>query len=192
MAPARLLARPIGLRADSARNRAHLLDCARTMLAADPASPSLNSLAQAAGVGVGTVYRHFPNTRILLESVAVDSFADLLERVRVLSDEPNSSVAFEQMIRTTFDRQAHDPGLAAALALPTFQCADMHDLAAEFSGVVGAIITRARAAGALRDDVTPDDIRRLLNGLRIATRKLSPAKSSQYVDVLLAGLRAAT
>lgn len=159
------------------------------MLARDPANTSLNSLAVAAGVGVGTVYRHFPNTRVLLESIAVDAFAVLLERIRVLEVHSGGAAAFEEMIRTTFELLADDPGLAAVLAQPDFECADVHDIAIEFSGLVAAMIASARTVGALRPSITADDIRRLLNGLHTATQGLAPARRSEYVDVLLAGLR---
>ncbi|NYE95129.1 AcrR family transcriptional regulator [Psychromicrobium silvestre] len=184
-----LLARPTNLRADSARNRTQILETARQMLLDDGALLSMNALAHAAGVGVGTVYRHFPTIQVLLESLAADSFAKLVTEAQAASNEPDGSLAFERIIRAGFDGQLEDPGLAAILAAPSFECADMHDFALELFGSIGTIIVRARQAGALRPDITPDDIRRLLNGMHLATKDLPTTKREQYLDVLLRGLR---
>jgi AcrR family transcriptional regulator len=189
MAEQLLLANPTNLRADSARNRSQIVEVARRMVSEDGSLLSMNAIAHAAGVGVGTVYRHFPTIQVLLESLAADSFAKLVVEARQAVLEADASVALERIIRTGFDCQMEDPGLAAVLASPSFECADILDYSAELFSCIGAIITRARQANVLRPDITPDDIRRLLNGLAVAAKDLAPRKRAQYLDVLLLGLR---
>lgn len=169
-----------------------MLECARATLHADQELPSLNALAHIASVGVGTVYRHFPTTRVLLESIAADSFGALLATVRELTDEPDGSRAFETMIRVSLEFQAKDPGLAALLASPTFECADVEKIANDFFDVVSELLSRARRDGALRSDLDADDLRRLIAGTALASRGLPSARSAKFVDVLLAGLREPT
>jgi AcrR family transcriptional regulator len=185
-----LLARPMNLRADSARNRAQILTAAHRMLSDDGALVSMNALARVAEVGVGTVYRHFPTVQVLLESMAAEGFAQLVIEARAAAEEPDGSRAFERIIRAGFDCQIEDPGLAAVLGSSSFECADIRDFAVELFASIGSVIARARRAGALRPDITPDDIRRLLNGVYLATRDLDATKRDQYLDVLLRGLRA--
>lgn len=189
MAKHPLLAMPTNLRADSARNRAQIVEVARRMVSEEGSLLSMNAIAHAAGVGVGTVYRHFPTGQVLLESLAADSFAKLVVDARQAVLEADASVALERIIRTGFECQMEDPGLAAVLASPSFECADILDYSAELFSYIGAIITRARQANVLRPDITPDDIRRLLNGLSIAAKELAPRKRAQYLDVILIGLR---
>ena len=191
MATPLLLARPTNLRADSARNRSQIVDIARRMVADDSGSLSMNALAHAAGVGVGTVYRHFPTIQVLLESLAADSFAKLVVETREALLEPDPSVALDRIIRSGFDCQIEDPWLATVLASPSFECADIHDYSIELFTNIGTIVTRARESAALRTDVTADDIRRLLNGLYVAAKDLPAEKRAQYLDVLLTGLRPA-
>ena len=185
-----LLARPVNLRADSARNRAQILAAARRMLTDDGAVLSMNALAHAAEVGVGTVYRQFPSVQVLLESLAAEGFAQLVVKARAAAEEPDGSRAFERIIRAGFDCQIEDPGLAAVLGSSSFACADIHDFSVELFASLESIIARAREAGALRPDITPDDIRRLLNGVYLATKDLDTSKRDQYLDVLVRGLRA--
>jgi AcrR family transcriptional regulator len=181
------------LRADAARNRAKVIDVARVQLAGDLTRELLpmNAIAKSAGVGVGTVYRHFPTQQSLLEAVAEKSFAALLAAARAAVNHPDPDRAFEDLLRTALELMLDDVGLAAVLAAGEFECDWMIALGTEFFGCVAQVLARARSAGVIRPELTPDDLRRLLGGLGYALRTGTDPRSrlSSYLAVLLAGLR---
>jgi AcrR family transcriptional regulator len=183
------LADPPGLRADSARVRGRILECARGQLATGATTLSMNSLAARAGVGVGSVYRHFPCAEVLLESLAIDAFRTLVTHAHAAAGDPDPAVAFERLLRTAHTAQLAEPALAQVLSAGDFTCPDTRALWSAFAESAGVVLHRARDAGALRDDVTPDDLRRLMHGLYAATRAGRPEATGRYVDILRQGLR---
>jgi len=184
------LARPAALRADAVRNRAVLLAVARRHLERD-GSAQLNAVARDAGVGVGTAYRHFPDQQHLLEALAIDAFEAMLDRVRVAVALPDTEAALRGVVTEAFRGLVDDPALADLLTGGAFSCADTAELAGDLVAAVGALLDRARGAGVVRADVGPDDLRRLVCGMRAAaTAGGSPvADPERYVEILLTGLR---
>src|SRR5487761_1103632 len=77
------------LRADAARNRAQVIEVARQQVATGDLTLPLNAIARLAGVGVGTVYRHFPTRQALLEALVADAFAELIDVSRAAAAEPD-------------------------------------------------------------------------------------------------------
>src|SRR5512132_4430457 len=77
------------LRSDARRNRARILESARTCLACDGHEAQIDDIARAAGVGVGTVYRHFPTKEALLDALADERFAGFAEKAGALLDDPD-------------------------------------------------------------------------------------------------------
>lgn len=195
------LARPPDLRADAARNRARVLEAAAAQLAAAGGELAMNALARAAGVGVGTVYRHFPTRQVLLEALGAEGLEALVAATEVAAAADgaqdggagDSGAALEEVLRTGLRLQLTDPALAAVLAEPQPACADVRALLGRWEVALGRVLEGARAAGGARDDVGPDDVRRLVCGLARAVGagrgRLAP--SARYVDVLLRGLRPA-
>jgi AcrR family transcriptional regulator len=183
-------AAPSGLRADSARVRERILRCARADLTAGATTLSMNALAADAGVGVGTVYRHFPSAEVLLESLAIDAYRTLVAHAHAAAGDPDPAAAFERLLGEAHALQLAEPALAQVLSAETLACADVVTLGAEFFQSISVVLRRAREAGALRDDVTPDDLRRLMHGLYAATRAGRPDAAGRYLDILLRGLRA--
>lgn len=191
--PAAPLARPRPLRPDAAATRARVLAAAARQLAGPGGSGGLamNALAREAGVGVGTVYRHFPTQQVLLEALGVDALEDLVAAVdRATGDErPDGSLA--DLLRRALRAQLTDPALAAVLAEPAATCSDTAALLDRLRAGLDAVLERDRAAGLVREDVDADDVRRLLCGLARAVGagpgRASP--SARYVDVVLQGLR---
>ena len=188
---AELLARPIALRADAARNRARLLDVARRHYA-DTGELPLNAIATEAGVGIGTAYRHFPTPEVLIEAMAIDAFDEMMSVVRAAISIDDPADALRSMVEGAFERLWADAALAQLLSAGTFTCADAAALAGDLYIEVGNLIQRARAVGALSADVTVDDLRRLLCGLRSAAASgPEPVEAPErYTEILLAGLRA--
>lgn len=193
--PSAPLARPRGLRADAAATRERVLAAAAAQLAAPGGELAMNGLARDAGLGVGTVYRHFPTRQVLLEALAagpLEELVDAAERACAPDAAPGShpAPALEVLLRQGLRRLLTDPALAAVLARPTAACADTAALLDRYRAALQVVLDRERAAGRLRDDVDADDVRRLLHGLAGAvgagTGRATP--SARYVDVLLRGL----
>ncbi|MDG4794516.1 TetR/AcrR family transcriptional regulator [Micromonospora sp. WMMD1082] len=175
------------LRADSARVRARMLRAARERVAAGDLDLPMNAVAKAAGVGVGTVYRHFPTRQALLEALAGEGFALLVEEAERAAVEPDVAAGLARLIRSGLDQQRNDPALAATLASADTVCVETRELGRALSDAVDRLLERARAAGAIRPEITADDVRALFCGLQQAVR--IGGGTDLYVDILLRGLR---
>jgi AcrR family transcriptional regulator len=176
------------LRADSARVRERMLAAARERVAAGELELPMNAIAKDAGVGVGTMYRHFPSRQALLETLATDSFETLVAQAKAA---PDGVEGLTELLRVAQRRLLTDPSLAAVLANPTFECAETVVLSHELSGAFMRLLDQAKKAGTIRPDVTGDDLRRLMCGLQYAARSGGDpeAAAERYLDILIKGLR---
>lgn len=179
------------LRADAARNRARVLEVARERLAAGDATLPMNTIARQAGVGVGTVYRHFPSRQALLESLAMESFEQLLTEARGAAADEDPGAGLDRLLRYGLRSQLDDPGLAAVLGSSESACPQTSQLRVDLFEAVGRLLGRARKAGAIRPEIEVDDIRRLLCGVEHAVRMggRDHDEVDRYMDVLLGGIR---
>src|SRR3979490_1047884 len=112
-------------RADAARNRERVLEAAKAVFSAGGPDASLEAVARAAGVGIGTLYRHFPTREALFEAVyrrEVQQLADLAER---LKQEPQPIDALRQWMRSNVKFVATKKGMVAALALAAYQNSEL-------------------------------------------------------------------
>lgn len=183
--------RPDGLRADAARNRAQVLTAARRLLTEGDERLSMNTIARDAGVGVGTVYRHFPTRQALLEGLAQNSLEVLVRETRQAGGDPDPAVAFGRMLKAALQGQLEETALAIILAAADFECIRTLDLARELGDAVDHVLRRACQAGVIRAGVSPEDIRRLLSGTCHAVRAGTDGteQADRYLEVLLRGLR---
>jgi AcrR family transcriptional regulator len=178
-------------RADARRNRRKVLDAARKAFAEDGLDVRVEKVARKAGVGVGTVYRHFPTKEDLLQALADDRFAGLAEAARRALEDPDAWNGFSEFMRYSAKVMAEDRALSEAMD----QRPEMCGQAAEdvrLLDIVGELIERAQAEGALREDVVPEDVPSLICGLGRATRETEgrPSMSwERYLAIILAGLR---
>ena len=181
------------LRADARRNRALVLEAARAVFARHGLDAQMDDIARKAGVGVGTVYRHYPTKEELVEALADDHFRRLAESARAALEEDDPWEGFCEFMRRSSEVQAKDLALAEVMGeQPDAMCraaerrADLHEAVAE-------LVARAQQAGKLRRDVMPADVPMLMCGVGRATRVGSrgPTMSwRRYVAIVLEGLRA--
>jgi len=154
-------------RADSLRNRERLLKAATRVFSAGGPEASLEAVARRAGVGIGTLYRHFPTREALFEAVyrrEVDELAGLAER---LAHEAEPIDALRQWLGAFVQLVATKKGMLAALSLAA-QAAPSELYAYSFDRLTTAlsgILKRAVATGQMRGDITPEDLLRALLGL---------------------------
>ena len=178
-------------RADALRNRERVLDAAKAVFSAGGAEASLEAVARSAGVGIGTLYRHFPTREALFEAVyrrEVQHLADLAEQ---LKQEARPVEALRHWMRSNVKFVATKKGMSAALALAAYKNSDL--LSYSFNRLtqaVGGLLERAIAAGEIRDDITPEDLLRALIGMCYMNDQLGWQTSVlRLLDVFIDGLR---
>ena len=157
-------------RADAERNRARLLDAARAAFTSGPASVTLEQVARDAGVGIGTLYRHFPTREALVEALYRKDLADLCATAEPLLKEQSP----ERALRAWMDgfagyvaakREMAD-ALRAVFAAGTVTVSQARE---ELTVAVRTILEAGVAAGTLRDDVRPEDVVAMIVGAFTAT-----------------------
>ncbi|WP_251150122.1 TetR/AcrR family transcriptional regulator [Cellulosimicrobium sp. Marseille-Q4280] len=175
-------------RADAVRSRERIL---RAAARADPKNLRLNEIAREAGVGVGTVYRHFATAHALVEDLTLDALTALGDLARAASADPDPWHGFEAALRGVVDLHVEAGGLQAVLLAPEDASPEVATLKAEVLGALGDVLARAQRAGAVRDDVTVAQVERLVCGVEHALRLGSPDDDRDVVvGVLVDGLRA--
>jgi AcrR family transcriptional regulator len=150
----------------------------------------LNRLAERAGVGVGTVYRHFPDLQSLREGLAAESLAGLVDDARAAAADADPSRGLERLLRAGLRLQLGDPVLLDVLCGPSPVCAETLELSGELVAAMNVILKRCRASGAIAGEITADDLRRLLGGVVFAARAGDATKrnAQRYFQLMLAAL----
>jgi AcrR family transcriptional regulator len=178
-------------RADAVRNRERVLEAAKAVFSAGGPEASLEAVAKAAGVGIGTLYRHFPTREALFEAVyrrEVQQLADLAEQ---LKDEADPVEALRRWMRCNVEFVATKKGMSAALALAAYKNPELfsfsHD---QMIKAIHDLLDRAIAAGAIRKDISPQDLLRALVGMCYMHDQPGwQASVLRLVDVFVDGLR---
>jgi AcrR family transcriptional regulator len=179
-------------RADAARNRERVLEAAKTVFSAGGPEASLEAVARTAGVGIGTLYRHFPTREALFEAVyrrEVQQLADLAERLKEGEAQPVE--ALRQWMRSNVRFVATKKGMSAALALAAYKPSDLFSYSFDqLTRAVGGLLDRAIEAGEIRKDISPEDLIRALVGMCYFHDQPGWQKSVlRLVDVFIDGLR---
>lgn len=177
------------LRADAARNRARVLEVAYDTFAAEGLSVPIDEIARRAGVGAGTVYRHFPTKEVLFRAVVEDRIQRIVNEGRELLavDDPGGLFVFLRSVVLQWG--ATDRGLADALAGIGIDIkASMPDSEEAFLGILGELLESAQAAGLARRDVDVPDVKAILSGC-LAVQGASPDSADRLTEVVLDGLR---
>lgn len=180
------------LRADARRNRRRLLEAATEAFATDGLSVPLDEIARRAGVGPGTLYRHFPSKELLFEAVLLERFQRLVEEAKALrgSDEPGDALL--SFIDRLAAEAAPKRDLIDALASGgTDLSATLAAEAAKLRREIGRLLNRAQASGVIRAGITADDLMALISGVLLSLRSASAARADpqRVLEVLRDGLR---
>jgi len=180
-------ARP--LRADARRNRERILVAARAVFADYGHDAQMDEVARRAGVGMGTVYRHFPTKDALLEALLADSFSRIADNARAALDEPDPWQAFAGTLWFGAEQLAANRGLTQSLV--AHPADGVMEREAELRETMGVLIARAQAAGVLRSDMVVDDVPMLMCGVGAAFQKPHgcPESWRRHLSILLDGLR---
>ncbi len=178
------------LRADSIRNRELLLEAAAAVFSAGGPEASLEAVAKRAGVGIGTLYRHFPTREALFEAVyrhEVDQLGELAER---LAKDEKPVDALRQWLQANVRLVATKKGMLQALELaaypPEFYAYSFDRL----TKAVGSLLRRAIKAEEIRPDIKPEELLRALVGMCYMHDKPGWQRSvMRLVDIFVDGLR---
>jgi AcrR family transcriptional regulator len=153
-------------RADAIRNRERVLEAAKAVFSAGGPDASLEAVARRAGVGIGTLYRHFPTREALFEAVYRREVEQLGELAEQLKSEAAPVEALRRWLRSNVEFVATKKGMSAALALAVHGSSELYAYTFDrLTKAVGALLDRAVAAGEIRSDIGPEDLLRALVGM---------------------------
>ncbi|GAA3945998.1 hypothetical protein GCM10022383_24760 [Microbacterium soli] len=149
----------------------------------------LNDLARDAGVGVGTVYRHFPTVTALLEALHREPLEQLVESARRAAQSDDPASAFTDLIRAGTSAQLAHEGLQAVLTAPDAS-EEVSALREELHRCAAQALDAAIAHGQVRDELTVSSVLRLVCGIEHAVRLGDGEDRELLQDVLISGLLA--
>ncbi len=178
-------------RADAARNRMRVLEAAKAVFSTGGPQASLEAVAREAGVGIGTLYRHFPTRESLFEAVYRREVEQLVELAGQLSACPDPVAALRRWLRSNVEFVATKKGMSAALALATYGSTDLSAYTAEqLTGAVRRLMDRIAAARGLRGDIGPEDVLHLMVALCYRSDAAGwQANVLRLLDVFVDGLQ---
>jgi AcrR family transcriptional regulator len=182
-------------RSDARHNRSHVLSVARATFAAQGLEVTMRELARRSGLGVATLYRHFPTREDLVSAAFAEQVAGCLEIVRNAAADPDAWRGIVTVVEEICIRQTQDRGFNAALLGSTTMGKIFAPERAENARALAGLIGRARREGAVRTDLTIEDFQLVL--IAIASRRAVALDTAQahiearrLAALLLQGIRA--
>ncbi|MFI6935415.1 TetR/AcrR family transcriptional regulator [Streptomyces sp. NPDC050287] len=180
-------------RADARRNRDRLLATAREAFAATTDAVPLDAIARAAGVGIGTLYRHFPTREALVEAVYAAELDEVVSSATALLDELEPAVALRAWmtryaaffkIKRGMSDTLRAGWASGSIATPATR--------ERITAVIAMMLRTGAEAGSLRPDVDPQDVTMMLLGVFLSTAATDePDKTEQLLDLVVDALRPA-
>jgi AcrR family transcriptional regulator len=183
-------ARP--LRADAERNRQRVLEVATQVFASEGLAVPIDEIARRAGLGVGTLYRHFPTKEALFEAIVIGRMERLVEQARAGAKAADPGAAFFGFLSGMVDDAAAKKDFMAALASTGV---DMQRIAAakqRMKKALAVLVERAQDAGAVRADLSAGDALTIVMGTARAAdgHGARPAERKRLLQIVFDGLRA--
>jgi AcrR family transcriptional regulator len=178
-------------RADGERNRVRLLETAKAAFAEKGSGASLDEIARTAGVGAGTLYRHFPTRDALVAAVYRNETEQLVAAADRLAETHLPVTALREWLLLFVDYMATKHGMHEVLNSIVGGTSDLYSAStAQVKHAIGKLVDRAVASGDIRLDLDPLDLLRALAG--VANIGLGPdgeRAAKSLVDILIAGVR---
>ena len=177
-------------RADAVRNRARIVETAREVFAQRGSDASLEEIARGAGVGIGTLYRHFPTRDDLVAAVFHDRIDELeaLAEELLVSDAPGAALA--TWLHAQLEQASTCRGLAAEAMLTMLAHTDAPSPCESMRQAGAALLARAQAAGEVRVGVDIDDLVRMVQAVTLAAEECDdPEAAERLFGFVLDGVR---
>src|ERR1700749_2613746 len=184
---------PKPLRRDAARNRQRILEAANDLFRQRGLSASLNDIAHHAGVGVGTVYRHFPDRDRLIDGLFEQRFEELVAYMEEALADPDPWHGLTSFTRAAADLQAGDRCIKDLLTGGHAGFERISALRARLMPMSEELVRRAHESGDLRPDVEAADmplIQGMLGVLIDASGEIEPRLYRRYLDIMIRGIAA--
>ncbi|MEV0643971.1 helix-turn-helix domain-containing protein [Phytomonospora sp. NPDC050363] len=176
------------LRTDAARNRDHVLDTATALFTERGEAVQMADVAREAGVGVGTVYRHFPTRRALVEAAAERRFADILDHARAACrTEPDARRALAAFLTRVAEVHEQGRALSGAIESVLGDTEPRGPVGAELTEFGAELLERGRVEGLIRDDATVADLYMVVGAVATVSRT-GIGDWRRFVELSLDGL----
>jgi AcrR family transcriptional regulator len=176
-------------RADSARNRQLLIDAAKAGFSGVGLDVSLEEIARRAGVGIGTLYRHFPSREAIVEAVYRREVEHLAEAVPQLLQTSPAGEALHKWMHLFVDFIATKRIIAPSLAAAAVRTSTPTS-AELITSAISTLVKRAIASGDVRKDIDPSDLLRAMLGVSYGNPDAGwEASARRLIDILMDGLR---
>jgi len=178
-------------RADSARNRQLLIDSAKAAFAEAGLNVSLEEIARRAGVGIGTLYRHFPSREAVVEAVYRREVEQLAEAVPHLLESSTAGEALHRWMHLFVDYIATKRLIAPSLAAAAARSSSLRTSSLGLiTNAISTLVKRAAAGGEVRKDIDPSDLLRAMVGVSYGNPDTGwEASARRLIDLLMDGLR---
>lgn len=166
---------------------------ARSLFARFGVDASVDEITRAAGVGMGTLYRHFPTKEDLIDAVLEDAFAEFLGLASAAVEEPDAWTGLSTFLERALALRAANRGLTDVLAARAHGRERAAAMRRRMRPLLVELVTRAQLQGALRPDLSADDLPLLLwggDGVIDCATNVSPELWRRYLGIVLDGLRA--
>jgi AcrR family transcriptional regulator len=187
--PPAAVATPKRLRSDAVKNRQLVLDAAAEVFAECGLDVGYEEIARRAGVGVGTVYRRFPQRADLVIALFESRVDDVVALAASASERPDGWTAVSWFLETMLAIQASDRGLQEVLAGSTLRDERVAHVRGRLIPAVSAVLNRAKDEGAVRLDVEPSDIGALMMVISSMSTAEQPELWRRYLALFLDALR---
>jgi AcrR family transcriptional regulator len=178
-------------RADGTRNRQLLMDAAKAAFADAGMNVSLEEIARRAGVGIGTLYRHFPSREAVVEAVYRREVEQLAEAVPQLLEHRAPADALHKWMHLFIDYIATKRLIAPSLGPLTGRSANLYATSLELiTGAISTLVNKAIASGAVRKDIDPSDLLRAMVGVSYQNPDTGwEGSARRVIDLLMDGMR---
>lgn len=178
------------MRADARRNYERIVAVARDVFLADGVDAPLDDIVKRAGVGAGTLYRHFPTRDVLLEAVYRQEIEEIADRAYELAKEMSPQDALREWFRDLIAFHIERSGLAAALKAAIDESSETFQYCkTRLRDAAWALLEPAQAVGVVRADLEAVDLMRLSHGIGASAKFADEAGQQRILSVVLDGLK---
>jgi AcrR family transcriptional regulator len=181
------------LRSDARRNRERLVGSARELFAAEGVDVSVEEITHHAGLGMGTLYRHFPTKEELIDAVLEEAFGEIVRLAEQAAAAEDAWLGFTSFVESTLELHAQHRGVKDIIASRDHGARRADAMRARIRPLLRTLIARAQEQGSLRPDFAPEDLPLVFwSAGRVieTTAGVAPESWRRYLSFLLDGLRA--